>query len=132
MFNANTFLSAGCHHRYNSNYSEEEEHEEKDFDSALGVFAGDLAGNAVDENLEGARAVIKAHQPNREEEMFEGLGGEIGLNAQVPMGIAGNLTTAERTGFGFHSRAGGLGGSDEVDLVLFDGPAGDVAGGVWF
>ena len=60
--------------------------------------------------------------------MFEGLAGELRLDAKVAVGVARDLPGAHVVDLLFHAFAGMLGSGNEVYLILFDGPAGHVGG----
>src|ERR1039458_2200512 len=107
---------------------EDGENGQGDFDPALGVFAGDGAGVAIDYYLIVVRTVIVGEKPDGDEDVLEGLAAVVALDLEVALGVAGDFGGAETLGFGVHFLAGGLGGGDEVYLIAFHHPAGKVSG----
>ena len=64
---------------------------EGDFDPAQGVFAGNGAGVAVDDDLEMLGGVIVGEEPDGDEDVLECLAAVIALDLQVALCVARDL-----------------------------------------
>lgn len=107
---------------------EDGKYEEGDFYPAKRIVAGNAPGVAIDNDNEIFRAVGVSEEPDGDENMFKSLLVEGGTDIEVALGIAGNFARAKLAKFLFHDGSGAGGGGDEIDLILFDNPAGEEGG----
>src|SRR6185436_18714460 len=109
-----------------SDQSQNKTNEEENLPKTAWMVSSDVARNAVDEDLVSLGAVIVGDEPDRKEDMLEGLVGELGIDIEIAMSIPGHLLGTKAFGFIFHPLTRLLGGADQIHLVLFDRPAGQV------
>ena len=85
--------------------------------------------DAVDDHLIRLRAVVVGEQPDRHEDVLEGLRRIVGVDLQVALRVARHLLRAQRRAtLRVHRPARVLRGGDQIDLILLDHPARHVAG----